>query len=768
MPPSIFISYSSKDIKIAEKLETELKEAGFNDLWRDKRKIEKDWSREIALALAESDVICLLWTKNSTESPWVKNEWLTARALEKLIVLCLPSSDDFPELPKPLQNCEGVKYQKDRKEEYNFENLVKHLKQKITAFHVKHDYTILPQNSLIPLMPDPNFTGRHMEMLDLYLAMIGNLNKIGTNTVGITGMGGLGKTALAVEFGWRFSYAFSDGGVFWIQAADPNTSLLEKFAFIAKERLKLKIRDPDDPNADEQYFIALQEYCRSHPSTLIIMDNVNDPAQLNDSKTLGPNLAVRNITPLSLGCNLLFTTRKTFDLPGVTQFPIDILSDEAAYQLLTTNRPPATDEEQNHVKAICNEVGKLPLALVLISARMIKRRNLSFADVHEELVKRSLDVIDFRKVKPEELATRHQAAVTVTLQSQWGELTKSKNNNDAENAQLLFKIAGFFPESAIIPTSRLNLLAGIDSGKSKIDSPMYEALLLLEELNLIQILKENQSTAARIHPLFCDFIKQELILSKEEQSSFKNEAAIKLKTAYDGMDLLVNEYCQRGIDNIIKDLKVAISWCSDDGDDKKTIQKEELKELLWILDLESHNLRVKTNDTDDYNKKEEEKIKKEDANNTDKLKFERALNFAQHLQYRTIKNGLTKIASNAENYLLDLNKPFLKLVWSTEKDSSSLKRIFSGHHGGVYSIAITPDGKLAVSGSSDKTVRIWDIQTGEEKYTLRGHNDVHYVYFVTITPDGKLAVSGSSDGTVRIWDIQTGEEKCTLEDIMIL
>ena len=76
---SLFISYSSKDVKIAEVIENHLLENGFDDVWRDKSQIRADWSREIANALSKSDIVLLIWSDNSSESNWVKNEWLSAR-----------------------------------------------------------------------------------------------------------------------------------------------------------------------------------------------------------------------------------------------------------------------------------------------------------------------------------------------------------------------------------------------------------------------------------------------------------------------------------------------------------------------------------------------------------------------------------------------------------------------------------------------------------------------------------------------------------------
>ena len=84
-----------------------------------------------------------------------------------------------------------------------------------------------------------------------------------------------------------------------------------------------------------------------------------------------------------------------------------------------------------------------------------------------------------------------------------------------------------------------------------------------------------------------------------------------------------------------------------------------------------------------------------------------------------------------------------------------------GHAGRVHSVAYSPDGKRLISGSADKTVKVWDAQTGQEVRTLQGHTDS--VSSVAFSPDGKRLASGSADKTVKVWDAQTGQEIRTLQ-----
>ena len=98
-----------------------------------------------------------------------------------------------------------------------------------------------------------------------------------------------------------------------------------------------------------------------------------------------------------------------------------------------------------------------------------------------------------------------------------------------------------------------------------------------------------------------------------------------------------------------------------------------------------------------------------------------------------------------------INKGFAE-TWKRADLKQPTMRL-TGHQGSVNSVAFSDDGKTVATGGHDRTVRIWDAATGEQKASLRGHNS--WVRSVEFGPGDRLV--SSSDQTARVWDLRPVE-----------
>ena len=90
-------------------------------------------------------------------------------------------------------------------------------------------------------------------------------------------------------------------------------------------------------------------------------------------------------------------------------------------------------------------------------------------------------------------------------------------------------------------------------------------------------------------------------------------------------------------------------------------------------------------------------------------------------------------------------------------------RTFTGHSHGVNAVALSPDGRTALSGGGDGTLKLWDVATGKELRTLSAHSirsffGLNIINSVAFSPDGRTALSGSEDDTLKLWEVATGKE----------
>ena len=101
------------------------------------------------------------------------------------------------------------------------------------------------------------------------------------------------------------------------------------------------------------------------------------------------------------------------------------------------------------------------------------------------------------------------------------------------------------------------------------------------------------------------------------------------------------------------------------------------------------------------------------------------------------------------------NDKTIKILQLAENKVKTL----TGHSdwfGGITSLAFSPDGKTLISGSQDKTIKLWNLETSQEIKTLSGHSD--HICSVAYSPNGQILASASKDKTVKLWSVASGEE----------
>jgi WD40 repeat protein len=552
-------------------------------------------------------------------------------------------------------------------------------------------------------IPRPRYIEKAKKALlspnDKSMAITGTFRK-----VGLEGMGGIGKTVLASALARddQIRKAFPDG-IIWIglgQQPDLNVRQLQ---------LARSLNESNVIITDIQDGLRCLSQLLKEKSCLIILDDVWKIEHLQAFNVLGSN------------CKMLITTRDNSIVRsfGAIECQIDVLSDEESLELLAQMSGQRKETLPSEAKAVAKECDNLPLALAMVGI-MAKGMPNRWSSILYRL--QSADLEKIKSQFPEYPYPNLLLAIEVSVAAL-----------EASEQRCYLDLA-VFAKGVDIPVKALQVLWDMD------EYDMLDLVGILADRSLARL----EGGLLSLHDLQHDFIVKRLENLKKLHNRFLD--------AY-------RKKCSNG-------------WPSGPNDGYffqnlayHLSESGKYEELAGLL-LDFYWIRAKFQATDAFSLMSDYDYLKvlEDVQLV-KGAIRLSVNSISHdpsqlnsqLLGRLMWHGSPKIQALVKQIHQDSLKVHLSpLTSSLIAPGGPLIRILLGHTGSINTIALTVNGRTAVSGSDDFTLRVWDLETGKEIKTLKGHTGS--VTSVAATPDGKTAVSGSDDDTLRVWNLETGME----------
>jgi tetratricopeptide (TPR) repeat protein len=334
----------------------------------------------------------------------------------------------------------------------------------------------LPGGSYIPFGRNALFTARAAELEMLAQALLAEREGVVINQQALIGMGGIGKTQLAVEFAWAQGFRFK--GVHWISAYKPGGSDLSVDDHIdlaiALCGSKMNLQ-PWSSDTKQQAEITLNAWKESGPR-LIILDNLED---MSAAPAILARLRHSNI-------RILITTRQSGWHPALALREIPLPAFSEAESLVFLRRVLDADRaSDDDLKNLHKRLGGLPLPLDLAAAYLKHVRGMSARAYLDQLNLDHPSLKNWREKHPN--ATQHDKDVTATFAFSWEQV-------DDPNAKRLFVLAGYDLPNEPLREDVLQSAVEMES------APFSEAVDLLQSLSLIQ--QEHS-----LHPLLAEFAR---------------------------------------------------------------------------------------------------------------------------------------------------------------------------------------------------------------------------------------------------------------------
>ncbi|MBD2531188.1 tetratricopeptide repeat protein [Nostoc flagelliforme FACHB-838] len=316
------------------------------------------------------------------------------------------------------------------------------------------------------------FVGREAELQNLY-QMLQENNQVAI--AAIAGMGGLGKTELALQYAKAHHETYK-GGICWLlaKAGDVGIQIVQ----FARTQLDLNPLEDFDLLTQVQYCFRLWR----EGDVLLVLDDVGEYQQV---KPYLPSLSSR--------FKVLITTRQHLGA-SIKELSLDVLQPEAALELLKSffkETPQRIEQELAVANQLCEWLGYLPLGLELVGRYLARKQDLSFTEMLRRLENKRLEQLGL--VKPEADMTA-QRGVLAAFELSWQEL----EDGDKQLGCLLSLFA-----AAPIPW-KLVEQSVIEEYEGELEEIRDDKLLNLH------LLQRKDEGVYQLHPLLREFFQYKL------------------------------------------------------------------------------------------------------------------------------------------------------------------------------------------------------------------------------------------------------------------
>jgi WD40 repeat protein len=743
--PGVFLSYARADgEQPAAELRERLKsEASDIEIKQDRLFLEggTGWWKQITDAIDSVEFLILLMTPAAIRSGTVQREWRYARQQGVCVYPVKGAPDKQLKFEQmPRWMSKAHFYDPDAE----WPTFLAHLRKGCDTPRVPF---------MAPDVP-PLFVQRPAEFEALKnLLLTADRSQPIAITTALAGAGGFGKTTLAAALCHDEAIIENfDDGILWVtlgQTPDVLGALLTAYAALTGER-------PGFASVEDAAFQLAQTL--EQRTCLLVIDDVWDAAHLRPFLRGGKQSA------------RLFTTRDASIAAEAARVDVDEMRADEAVALLTNGVPGL---ETGPAGELARRLGEWPLALELAAAMMRERCRLG--ETAERSAMHLLAITERKGMRALEDPTAERRHRTIS-----SVLEVSLDLLDADGRRRLAELA-VFPEDLAIPLAAAASVWGLD------DLDAEDLARRLARLSLLKL--DLQRGVLRLH----DVMRSWLASGIGDPADVHNRL-VNAWPDWRNLPELPGEYAWRwlpwhlaqagrkgDIERILWEPRWMLAKLKATDANALIADYEYLKPsaeaglVQGALRLSAH---VLAGDAGQFASQMVGRLLShcgspaiqrfvDEVAEAAPVLWLRPLHPALHPPgtglLRTLEGhswNVTGVAVTPDGKrAVSASADCTLIVWNLET-GVHLRRLL-GHPGGVNGVAVTPDGRCAVSAATDKTLKVWDLETGVVLRTMRGHS--HAVTSAAVTPDGKCAVSASRDKTLKVWNLETGVALRTLE-----